>query len=232
MFDLTSAVTRWRTAFLVRRWYSRGDVAELESHLLDVIEELQASGVSESEAFERAVRDVGDEACLRARYQAEWREKHFLIRYWRNLAAENAALPDRRHRLAYRALRSYSFWVGAGSFSYLYFFGWLWSSGVSPFAQGLSLDGQGMPFLLLWGLGSVFNLSPFSRWSGSRGDWTRVGYTALLVVSTIAVLMTGNGIANIDAVPGVAIFVFSLLCGPLLWGVQVLARREPMLSDA
>jgi putative ABC transport system permease protein len=59
MFDMKKEVIKWRKSLLKNEAMEDGYIAELESHLYDEIERLKESGLSEQEAFQKAVKDVG-----------------------------------------------------------------------------------------------------------------------------------------------------------------------------
>jgi hypothetical protein len=58
-FDLNDSIARWREHFLNTEALRREDVAELESHLRDAIDDLAGKGLSEEEAFLIAKRRLG-----------------------------------------------------------------------------------------------------------------------------------------------------------------------------
>lgn len=60
MFNLEHAIKIWKRQLRSNPAFEDGDVAELESHLRDEIERLITAGLSEVEAFEKAVREVGE----------------------------------------------------------------------------------------------------------------------------------------------------------------------------
>ncbi len=59
-FDLTEALADWRQRLRAVPNLSDDDVTEMESHLLDSVEEWQAKGLSELEAFQLACQRFGD----------------------------------------------------------------------------------------------------------------------------------------------------------------------------
>jgi len=229
-FDLDAAIQEWKTPFAIREWYSRDDVIELESHLMDLVAEGVDSGLGLEDSFMAASSRVGDEPTLRFRYQKEWFSHNPILRYWKLIAAESAAFSERRQRVVYRVARAYSFSVGIGSLMYLIAFFVFWARGVPLWQQGSSLAGQGQLFTLTWGLQSVFNFIPFKRWSNRTGDWVRLLYGSVVVFLLTTFLYAGFGIANIDGHVGLTVFVFSMMTGPTLWLSQVFARRDPVES--
>jgi putative ABC transport system permease protein len=68
MFDLEKEIKKWRKSLLKSEAMEDGYVAELESHLYDEIEWLKDSGLSELEAFEKAVEEVGKPDSIGAEY--------------------------------------------------------------------------------------------------------------------------------------------------------------------
>ncbi|MDG1891024.1 MAG: permease prefix domain 1-containing protein [Verrucomicrobiota bacterium] len=57
MFDLNEAIENWKRSF--RGKCSAEDLEELVTHLLDLFENLKASGLTEKEAFEQALVRMG-----------------------------------------------------------------------------------------------------------------------------------------------------------------------------
>lgn len=60
MFNLEQAISNWKRKLRSNPAFEDGDVAELESHLRDEVARLQAEGLSEEEAFERAAVEIGE----------------------------------------------------------------------------------------------------------------------------------------------------------------------------
>ncbi len=58
-FDLNAAILDWRTQLKRTSQLRKENLAELESHLRDSVERLQAGGLSEEEAFLIATRRIG-----------------------------------------------------------------------------------------------------------------------------------------------------------------------------
>jgi putative ABC transport system permease protein len=88
-FDLERAVARWKKSLRRSPALQDGDVAELEGHLRDKIEDLVGRGESAKEAFEKAQREMGltpalDEEYHRARRRPglggppPWRPPRFM----------------------------------------------------------------------------------------------------------------------------------------------------------
>jgi putative ABC transport system permease protein len=59
MFDLEKAVREWKRSLRRQETLEDGTIADLESHLRDVIDELKDEGVPEEKAFDEAVARVG-----------------------------------------------------------------------------------------------------------------------------------------------------------------------------
>jgi hypothetical protein len=75
MFDLEKAIETWRRRLAGRNKDSHINVDEMEGHLWDTMDALMASDMSEQEAFQKAVRDFGDEnelrrECLKANWES------------------------------------------------------------------------------------------------------------------------------------------------------------------
>jgi hypothetical protein len=68
MFNLEQAITKWRQQMLAAGIQTPVPLEELESHLRDEIEQRLKAGLSESRAFEVAVRNVGGAQGVRAEF--------------------------------------------------------------------------------------------------------------------------------------------------------------------
>jgi putative ABC transport system permease protein len=68
MFDMEKEIKQWRKNLLKSEAMEDGYIAELESHLYDEVERLKESGLTEQEAFEKAVEDVGSPDSIGAEY--------------------------------------------------------------------------------------------------------------------------------------------------------------------
>ena len=60
MFDLEKAIKEWKRKLRKNPAYEDGDIEELESHLRDRIETLEAESYTEQQAFDIAANEVGD----------------------------------------------------------------------------------------------------------------------------------------------------------------------------
>lgn len=69
MFDLKKALAAWRRSLEHSRTFTVDDLDELEQHLRDQIAGLAAEGVTEKEAFDRALRDMGDYGTAEREYR-------------------------------------------------------------------------------------------------------------------------------------------------------------------
>lgn len=68
-FDLNRSIQTWRQTFEVYGMYTLDDLDELESHLLDLIQDKQADGLSIDQAFEASLQQIGTADSLRDMYQ-------------------------------------------------------------------------------------------------------------------------------------------------------------------
>jgi putative ABC transport system permease protein len=68
-FDLEKAVAAWRRSLEYNSALLREDVDELESHVRDQVRGLVLRGLTEEEAFERAVRQMGGYGTVESEYQ-------------------------------------------------------------------------------------------------------------------------------------------------------------------
>jgi putative ABC transport system permease protein len=88
MFELEKAIKKWRKTLLESEAMEDGYIAELESHLYDEIERLRESGLTDQEAFIKAVEDLGAPDSIGSEYskadtrgipeQALWTSSHFM----------------------------------------------------------------------------------------------------------------------------------------------------------
>jgi len=60
LFDLEKSIKQWRISLNKNEALEDGYKEELECHLRDKIEHLMSLGASEEEAFQEAVRKIGD----------------------------------------------------------------------------------------------------------------------------------------------------------------------------
>jgi len=84
MFELEKAIKRWRQRMLDAGIKAPEALEELENHLRDDVEQQVCSGTSESEAFENAVRQLGQPVALRKEYAKAGRPKRELLRKLRS----------------------------------------------------------------------------------------------------------------------------------------------------
>lgn len=73
MFNLENEIQGWKSKLRRNTTFEDGDIAELESHLREEVERLQAKGMTEEKAFERAVSDIGPVGKLKQ----EWDKTRF-----------------------------------------------------------------------------------------------------------------------------------------------------------
>lgn len=85
MFDLEKAIAAWRRTLEHTRAVTAEDLRELEAHVRDQVEWLQAEGCTEEAAFAAALRDVGDVATTEAEYHKVFWAK---ARHQRRLGGE------------------------------------------------------------------------------------------------------------------------------------------------
>lgn len=69
MFDLEKAIRSWKRSLRKNPGYEDGDIEELASHLQDRIEVLSEEGLSKREAFNAAVKEIGDPVEMATEYQ-------------------------------------------------------------------------------------------------------------------------------------------------------------------
>ena len=76
MFDLNRAISEWREQLASKGIRSPEVLDELESHLRDDIEQQMRSEISEAQAFQSAIRDVGQPSLLKTEFAktGPWQE--------------------------------------------------------------------------------------------------------------------------------------------------------------
>jgi len=75
MFDLDRAISEWREQLASGGISSPEVLDELESHLRDDIEQQMHSEISEAQAFQNAIRDVGQPSLLKSEFaKTGWQE--------------------------------------------------------------------------------------------------------------------------------------------------------------
>ncbi|MBN2345490.1 MAG: hypothetical protein JXO51_03805, partial [Candidatus Aminicenantes bacterium] len=87
MFDLEKAIREWKRGFARQASLEDGLIADMELHLREAFQELKGEGLSEEEAFRKAVKQVGSAEQLAAEYgknrelaldrRAPWRPARF-----------------------------------------------------------------------------------------------------------------------------------------------------------
>lgn len=112
MFDLEKAISTWRKSLSTNRTFLSGDVEELESHLRDHVERLVASGQTEEDAFNAAVRRLGSTGSI----ESEYRKVRWARRKRKQHAAQlliwEASLLKSHVKAAFRSMKrqkSYTF---------------------------------------------------------------------------------------------------------------------------
>jgi len=84
MFDLEKEIAAWLKQFRKHRAFNHGSIREMELHLRDHIDDLVGDGLTEKEAFQRAVTEFGEiREVAKAEFEnAKPRPKYFpLLRY-------------------------------------------------------------------------------------------------------------------------------------------------------
>ena len=83
MFDLEKALATWRRFHAYRRVFTADDLDELEQHVRDQVEALRAEGLSDQEAFRRAMHEMGDHAQAESEYRKVYwgklKKRHLLL---------------------------------------------------------------------------------------------------------------------------------------------------------
>lgn len=90
MFKLKEALKYWKRKLRSNPAFEDGDIAELESHLLEEIEHLKAEGLSEEDAFKKASQEIGDPEFIgdelyksrttkKARRVFSWKQKSWMF---------------------------------------------------------------------------------------------------------------------------------------------------------
>lgn len=69
MFNLESRISIWKSEFAKRGTLTNDDIDELESHILDTIDELENKGYALEEAFNMAIEKLGTDDLLSEEYE-------------------------------------------------------------------------------------------------------------------------------------------------------------------
>ena len=187
MFDLNEAVAAWRRRLAAQPDLQPADLDELEDHLRESAGELQATGLSEEEAFLLASRRLGDPDAL---------------------AGEIAAAdPGLRRRLRLRwivvgalaiLLLRYASDIGAG-----FFVGGLGPASVGPPLLGVAAGLMRIAVLVIGGL-IIWRLLTDDRAAGcirNLGFWSSVIVGAVVMAMLLvvaAVLLRGSSVFLLD----------------------------------
>lgn len=81
MFDLNKGVEQWKISLSQYDSISQKNVIELESHLLDEIEDLKEKGLSDKEAFWVARNRIGEERLLQTEFKKSNIKELYLNRF-------------------------------------------------------------------------------------------------------------------------------------------------------
>src|SRR6266567_1694238 len=68
MFDLDQAIAQWRRQLTAEGVSSPDVLDELENHLREDVQQQMTAGLSARQAFEAAVREMGDASSLKAEF--------------------------------------------------------------------------------------------------------------------------------------------------------------------
>ena len=151
MFDLEAQIKEWR-AELARTGIAREVVDELEGHLREQIQRLRTSGCPESEAFQTAIRQLGNGKTLKTEFSKLKRRPLRIFRghslglsvlaVWFVILGLNNLIWPLRHfcNLIQRILENYSFKDVGPIWPIL--FGWLVSPGIWFIIVGIGLLGR------------------------------------------------------------------------------------------
>lgn len=79
-FNLNASVSHWKKTMLSDPLFTKENITELESHLLDEIHNLEGSGLTEEEAFIVAKRSIGEVKILASEYGKVNRKAYFFTK--------------------------------------------------------------------------------------------------------------------------------------------------------
>lgn len=95
MFNLENAIQTWKRQLRSNPAFEDGDIAELVSHLRDEIERLKTEGLSEEEAFKRAIEEIGEpEPIGDELYKSRATQKAGPVPSWRQKSWIPSLLPN------------------------------------------------------------------------------------------------------------------------------------------
>lgn len=225
MFDVERAIETWKAPFIRRHIYSQLDVAELEWHLRDVLDEELGRGLSAEDAFRIATSRVGEEPQLRSQFERNWNELNPFVRYGRSLSAEFQGWPSLLSLIGYSVARLVSGLVGYAALLLTF-------SGIATFLQfqlspyELLSSNQSIFLTIVFVFLSAFNLFPFKRWENRWTDWLRLLYSAIVVLFTSTLLVYSAAEVSGLSLVLILLTVVSVVLGPVLWLKQVFMRRD------
>ena len=107
MFDLEKAIAAWRRSFRYRRVFFEDDLEELERHLRDHVAGLVEQGWSQKEAFDEAIRGVGEYGAMETEYRKVFWAK---VKHRRGVLREiiwEATMVKNYLKIAFRTLRKH-----------------------------------------------------------------------------------------------------------------------------
>lgn len=226
MFDLSRELQNWKVPFRASHLYSREDLNELESHLLDSVEAELENGASQEDAFWMALAKVGDEPTLRRQYQLGWKDLNPIKKFWRLLTKETVGFESSGRKSGYAVARVVSLLVGLVAPFNLFVAIVFLVKGHKIFEFGRPLPEQGVFITLLFGLQGLFSWVPFRRWAGKVTDWMRLIYAAISIyIALLFLFHLPYAYIGLGELIGVLSGSTILSIGPVLWLLQTVSRR-------
>src|SRR5580658_7210105 len=93
MFDLESSIAQWRRQMLAAGIKTPVPLEELESHLREVIEQQIKSGLSEQQAFETAVQQIGQAIMIKEEFMKTGEAKWAILRKFKPMLLGFSNIP-------------------------------------------------------------------------------------------------------------------------------------------
>lgn len=229
MFDLNTALELWLRPFRANHIYSDDTIEELSGHLLDRYAEYREEGLSESEAFDRSVTQIGQEDSLREEHLKEWRAVPWYQRLWSLFRQEWQWIQSPLLRSFYLVGRVWT--IGLGLW-WGFLLPFVFTSLIFDMFRYLLIDPnqwfylQGRPLHTLISIAAIFILVPFKSWSNKPESWFRVTFVLMVLYTILHNLRVA--LLDLRIHDGGEALMWEVWLGlaPMLWLIQLRGRRS------